>query len=289
MTVGATCPGYGQIVRRAAPPPERVTIQQAPVTVPMVTYGGRPVVDVSINGQGPFKLILDTGAGSTVLTEGLANELGIASMGQAMLGRPGSSQTAPGTLRHIDKIAIGTVELSGVFSVSTDLRSLFPEPEAPRGILAVSAFEGLVVTLDYPKGTVNFTKEALPDADGKTVFDWPEDEPLPLARLQVNGVEVLAHIDSGSAAGLQLPTSIVPKLTLAAKPEPAGTARAVGSETNVLQARLDGNVILGQYSFANPMLRFQDSNGAVGNIGFEWLKDFAVSVEPARHRFRLLK
>ncbi len=289
ITVCATCSGYCQIVKRGAPPPERVEMSQAHVSVAMATYDGRPVVEVAINGRGPFRVVLDTGAGGTVLTEELANEIGIASMGQAMLGRPGSDQVAPGTLRHVEKITIGAVELGGVFAVSTDLGSVFQGPDAPGGILSVSAFQGLVVTLNYPKSTVEFSKESLPDADAKTVFDWPGDEPLPTARLQVNGVEVLAHIDSGSAAGLQLPTSMIPKLTLAAKPEPAGIAKSVGSETKVLQARLIGNVTLGQYTFADPVLRFHESNAAVGNIGFEWLKDFAVSVEPGRHRFRLTK
>jgi len=290
LTVCASCSGYCQIVKRGgAPPPERVEMRQTHVSVAMATYGGRPVVEVAINERGPFRLVLDTGAGGTVLTEELANEISIASMGQAMLGRPGSDQVAPGTLRHVEKITIGAVELGGVFAVSTDLGLIFQGPDAPRGILAASAFQGLVVTLNYPRHTVDFSKESLPDADGKTVFDWPGDEPLPTARLQVNGVEVLAHIDSGSAAGLQLPISMIPKLTLAAKPEPASTAKSVGSETKVVQARLIGNVTLGQYTFADPVLRFHESNAAVGNIGFEWLKDFAVSVEPARHRFRLTK
>src|SRR5579864_4894820 len=289
VSVLVTSPGHSQIVRHGAPPPERVELGPAPATVVMATYGGRPVVEAAINGRGPFKLVLDSGAGGTVLTEALADELRIPSMGQAIVGRPGSDQAAPGTLRHIEKITLGAVSLSGVFAVSTELGSLFQGPDAPRGILAVSAFQGLVVTLNYPKSTVEFSRVPLPDADGKTVFDWPSDEPIPTARLEINGAEILAHIDSGSGAGLQLPSSMIPGLTLAAKPEPAGTARAVGSETKVLQARLIGSVTLGQYTFADPMLRFEESGAEIGNIGFEWLKEFVVSIEPARCRFRLLK
>lgn len=271
------------------PPPQRVEVTHAHVSVPMAMNDGRPVIEAVINGKGPFPFVLDTGAGATILTEELASEIGIASIGQAMLARPGSDRVAPGTLRQAEKIAVGAVELTGVFAISTDLGAVFRRADGPRGILPVSAFRSLVVTLDYPSRTVVFSKESLPAADGKTVFDWPADEVLPTARVRVNGVEALAHIDSGSAAGLQLPTSFIKQLTLATEPEPEGTASSVSGETKVLQARLTGNVTLGDYTFAAPMLRFHESNAAVGNIGFDWLKDFVVSVEPARRLFRLTR
>jgi beta-lactamase superfamily II metal-dependent hydrolase len=40
-------------------------LAQADNTVPMLDVGGGPMVDVRINGKGPYPLILDTGATDT--------------------------------------------------------------------------------------------------------------------------------------------------------------------------------------------------------------------------------
>ena len=52
-----------QFVHMQLPPPEKVEVPVAGVTVPLMgDVGGRPLVDVTINGNGPYPFILDTGA-----------------------------------------------------------------------------------------------------------------------------------------------------------------------------------------------------------------------------------
>ena len=48
----------------------------AGASVPMLDVGGRPMVEINIDGKGPFPFILDTGATATVIDTGLAAELG---------------------------------------------------------------------------------------------------------------------------------------------------------------------------------------------------------------------
>ena len=43
----------------------------------MQDMGGRPVVDLKINGKGPYRFVLDTGATATVIGEELSRELSL--------------------------------------------------------------------------------------------------------------------------------------------------------------------------------------------------------------------
>ena len=45
-------------------------------SVPMLDFGGRPVVEVMINGKGPYRFILDTGATVNVIDSSIATEIG---------------------------------------------------------------------------------------------------------------------------------------------------------------------------------------------------------------------
>ncbi len=55
----------------------RLDVPAGGTTVPMLDLGGRPMVDVRINGKGPYAVILDTGANVTAIDEALVNELGL--------------------------------------------------------------------------------------------------------------------------------------------------------------------------------------------------------------------
>src|SRR5262245_60099750 len=69
--------------------------------------GGRPVVDVFLNGNGPYRFLLDTGGQSNQVEAGLARTLGLAPTFRVELGTP------TGTLR-VPAGRIGQVSLGGV-------------------------------------------------------------------------------------------------------------------------------------------------------------------------------
>ena len=43
------------------PAPAGIVVPRDGVTIPMQDMGGRPVVEIKINGKGPYRFILDTG------------------------------------------------------------------------------------------------------------------------------------------------------------------------------------------------------------------------------------
>ena len=76
--------------------------------------GAQPLIllPVQINDRGPFDFILDTGAGTSLLSSGLAKELGVKTIGSK------EGQSAGGKvsvfLAKIDSIAIGETKLHDV-------------------------------------------------------------------------------------------------------------------------------------------------------------------------------
>jgi predicted aspartyl protease len=55
----------------------KIEVPAEGASVQMLDIGGRPVVEVKINGKGPFPFILDTGAMFTVIDSSLSDELSL--------------------------------------------------------------------------------------------------------------------------------------------------------------------------------------------------------------------
>src|SRR5579862_558916 len=129
------------------PDAERIDVPAGGVTVPTRNVGGRPTVEVEINGHGPFVMIVDTGATVTVVDPDLIAELHLP---RAMTDAIPATERGP---LRIDTLTIGTAVLHGVTVGEVGLLSgLGPNP--PRGVLSAAAFPGHLVILDYPKATL---------------------------------------------------------------------------------------------------------------------------------------
>src|SRR5262245_34612178 len=124
--------GHGPALHRRAPDPARIEVPAGGVSLPMADVGGRPVVEARINGKGPYRFILDTGASITVVEEALRAELSLPTPAGV---RAASPQGGPErTIVTIDEIRIGEAVLGGVMAAVMP-RGLLTGDDAPRGVL----------------------------------------------------------------------------------------------------------------------------------------------------------
>src|SRR5262249_31203105 len=123
--------------QQALPPPDKVELS-APVSVPMASPAGLPVASARINGRGPYKLIIDTGAGSSVFSESLAQELGFPSIAHAAMGRPGSTKPVAATVTRVAKIEIASLTTEGVMAVFADLSAVLKKAPGVEGVLSAA-------------------------------------------------------------------------------------------------------------------------------------------------------
>ncbi|AFY44231.1 TIGR02281 family clan AA aspartic protease [Nostoc sp. PCC 7107] len=75
--------------------------------------GGTPIVEVTFNGQQKFDMIVDTGASGTVITQQMANELGIVAVGKAK-ANTASSRAVEFPVGYVDSMAISGVRVNRV-------------------------------------------------------------------------------------------------------------------------------------------------------------------------------
>jgi predicted aspartyl protease len=291
MTITGTLkgsPALGIVFALAAGPqaPARpVALSSERVSAPMELEGARPVVAVTINGRGPYRFILDTGAHGSVVSKSLADELGLPVSGESELRSPAGGSGVVAKVVTIDRLAIGGASASGVVAASMDFASMFPSPEAPRGILSPSVFPGVLLTLDYPKQEVVVQRGELPAPDGSEVFEDVSEDGLPMIPLTVAGRSVKAHVDTGSPGGISLPKAMAADLPLASPLVEKHRARTVDKEFVIMGAPLKGELKLGRYTLENPDLAFTDL--PVANVGSDFLRRYAVTLDVRNHRVRL--
>jgi hypothetical protein len=243
------------------------------VTVPMLEVGGRPMIEVTINGKGPYALIFDTGASFTGIDGDLLDEVA-----------PGKSE--------LDELRIGGAAFRH-FAVHRmpALPASLAGTVTPRGVLSASAFPGSLVVYDFPARRVTITPGSLPAADGKRVFEYPAGEELPLVPVRVAGHEYWIHLDTGSPSGVTLPTRTATDVPLEAPPVEIGRARTMGGTFPVSRATVNGTIEIGAFPLTLTTVEFSDvrpgPEPAPGNVGVRVLGGFIVTFDSAHRRVQL--
>jgi hypothetical protein len=253
---------------------------------PMQFFGNRPVVEVSLDGQGPYLFILDTGAQGSVIDASLATELDLPVIGEQELISPAGGQPIKSSTVQIGTVGVGAITFHDVQAATMDLAAFLRDPNAPRGVLSASSFEGMLLAFEYPRKRITIRPGELAAADGREIFQYEAADVFPTIPISIAGVTIDTHLDTGSAHAFALPGKYKDLLPLASEPKEMGKARLVGREMPILGAPLDGTVEIGRYSFTNPELRFGEFF-PVGNIGNEILREFTVTLDSSNRRVRL--
>jgi len=131
---------------------------QSGASVRLAVVQGRPVVDqVRINGRGPYRFLLDTGAQTNQLQAGLVRELGLQASFQVAL------DTAAGTMRvkggRVDSLSLGTAVAMNqelLFTSLDEVHALLPEIQ---GVVGQEFLSNLDYLLDFGNHRLLFDAE----------------------------------------------------------------------------------------------------------------------------------
>jgi hypothetical protein len=262
-----------------APAPSAIHVPEEGASVPMLDWGGRPVVEATINGKGPYRFILDTGAHMTVIDDAVNEELSLP-----------ESESPMGHAIRIGTLRFGEIAVQGLIASVRPLRGLLKGDDAPRGVLSAASFPGYLLVLDYPGKRIVLRKGALDAADARTTFSYEASEGLPTVPVTVAGTTTRVHLDTGSSEGLTLPTRFLKSLPLRGEPREVGKARTHMGEYPISMAQVAGPVTLGTFALDLPEVSFSDVAPGpippVGQIGFEVLRRFVVTFDSKNRRIR---
>ena len=268
------------------PDTDRIELAGEEAVVPMASQGGHPVVEVMLDGKGPFRMVLDTGSSRSVLSDGLVEKLHLPVIGVTRVQSPLGPAPSAGKLARVARLDLGGLSVSEMTVVVADLSRVFRGKGDPVGLLSAALFSGYLVTLDTPRRRVVFRSGELPPANGASILPYDASQPLPTIRISVADVHVDAHVDTGSSRGLVLPAALAKKLPLTGPLLDAGKARTVGTSVPLREARLDGSVKIGRHVLKDPVIVFAQGAPA-GNIGFEILRLFALTLDHKNQRLRI--
>ncbi len=159
---------------------------------------GRVVAPISVNGQGPFRFIVDTGANRSVLSQALAEQLGLVPEGSGEVHSVHGVSTAP--LVSVDSLRYGQLSLGGAAMPMLQGAVLAGE----HGVLGVDGMRGRRLRMDFERNCI----EIVPAREARRLRGWATIRGelrfghLVVVRGAINGVRVHLLVDTGSDTSL---------------------------------------------------------------------------------------
>ena len=159
---------------------------------------GRAVALISINGQGPFRFIIDTGANRSVLSQALATRLGLAHSGMGMVHSIDGAD--PAMLVNVESLSFGAVRLSRGDTPVLD----GPMLDGEHGLLGVDGMAGRLLHVDFTRHCVEIYESAaqMPTQGWLSVPARMRFGSLLMVQGEIMGVHVNVLIDTGSSISL---------------------------------------------------------------------------------------
>jgi hypothetical protein len=258
------------------------------IEVPMSFYGTRPVIEVRVNGQGPFLFLIDTGAqGLARADSSLVGRLGLTFVGQD------SSSDASASVKRVlhevvfEELAIGTVHFRNVRALSRNYNTSDYLPHID-GILGFDLFSKFLLTLDYPGKRIRLSRGSLPKADGADVLELQRIEGNPYIEIRLGPRIFKALVDSGNIRDMDVPASIIRRLPLATYPKLVGRGGSVSGTFELREVRLQDSLRIGRHSVETPSVTFTDVYEEI-NLGSSLLRSFVVTFDQENGRVRFTK
>jgi predicted aspartyl protease len=157
---------------------------------------GRVVVPVMINGQGPFRFIVDTGANHSTISPGLVRTLGLKPAAVPSIMLDGITGTAQVSFVTIDRLQAGDLTIDG-----TSLPVVWaPVMAGADGILGAAGLTEKSLLVDFQRNRVVIARsvEAVVRAEATKIHALRPTHGLITLETMVGGVPVRAVIDTGS-------------------------------------------------------------------------------------------
>lgn len=257
--------------------------EQLAVQVPFEVVDGRIYVQVGVNGRGPFRFAVDTGASGigradTALTSALA---------LAPQGRATSSdgvQTAAVDTVHLDSLALGGLVKKDVEVITRDYGSRMPAQARFHGILALDFFADGLLVLDYPRNTLSFSRTMSLPPMGEGIIGYERAFRVPVS---VAGVRTEANLDTGANVSFVMPRALYTQVSQAPL-VPAGAGTLTNTRIETWRGTVPGPVTIGAATLSDVAVRVADSFPEM-LVGAHVLREFVVLIDQRVKRIALCR
>lgn len=191
----AAAPLHDVCALAASPPSDAL------VDMPFDLVDGRIYVDAQVDGAGPFRFAVDTGASGIARADvRLVDALGLPRIGRT--GNSDGVSTALANTVRLRSLALGALRHDDVVAITRDYNARQSADAAFDGILARGFFADGLLTIDYPRRRLSFSRirSLSPDRPGSLAYDRPFRIPVSIGDLHAE-----AQLDTGANVTLVLP------------------------------------------------------------------------------------
>lgn len=219
----------------------------------------RLTVPVSINGQGEYQFVVDTGADRSVLTPGLAERLALPRGPDVLVHGVSGSVTCP--TARVAHLRTGDARLAEVV-----LPILPYDRVGADGLLGVDILEGRNVIMDFRRKQLEVRRSQLVSGliRGPREVSVSADEKygrLTLADSRIAGARSLAFIDSGggvSIGNMALARAIAARRRRSSDLVQQARLLTAGGEMQLGEFRIVPSIVMGDLRVTNIPMAFAD-------------------------------
>jgi predicted aspartyl protease len=255
--------------RRVVAAPRFTRFDSPVVKVPLHGSKTLPLVEIKINGKGPYKLLVDSAANITLLQMRVADELKLPVL------RPGDASK----LVAVESIRIGDAVFKDLVVGARNW------DEKIDGVIGFNLFADCLLTMDYKHQQLILREGELQPENGKDIFKYGLDNRSPTLEITVGGERFTVLVDTGAAQGLVIPERIASKLKfngeIIAGPE-LKTFDTPKSRARI--GRLAGNINIGIHEISKPLIHIWED---VPVIGSAFLKEFIITFDQKNQTLRI--
>jgi predicted aspartyl protease len=242
------------------------------VEVPFEFYRDSVVVQVKVNGKGPFDMLLDTGVNPSIINRHTAEAIGLKVSAQGEQGSGSGREVNLAYETVLPRVELGGLSATNVQALAVDLSKMSQTFGKPLiGVLGYSLLKDRVVQFDYPKRVARFYSSspysqagAGSDSSNRTTLPFTYGDDILVNGITVNGKKVTATFDTGSNGTFQIAPGAITRLGLEKEAREARASHSVGfNGTAENRKGKVKNITIGGISVDGPEVVFFNKRGGL--------------------------
>ncbi len=246
--------------------------------VPLDMTGERPTAQLTISGV-TRTVIVDTGAGATVIFPEFADAAGLPRLAPLRASAPGQPGVE-GFMSEISNALLGSAPISKAMAAIVDLKLPL---EGISGVASPNMFAGSLVRFDFGRSELHvLPRDAahIPPVEKFDYYGTSFGRRIPAIPVTIGDEEYEAILDTGNGRGLVFPLSEADNFIIEGEMTPTKPVRMAGdNQLPAFLATIRGTIHVGPLTFENPELTFVDGVDEV-NVGMAFLRQLVITLDP---------
>jgi predicted aspartyl protease len=258
------------LIQRIRAGASRLVFPGDSAVLPLVGTPTLPLVEVRINGAGPYRFLIDLGSNVTLLRRNVVD----ASGATVLVERTSTDIVEIGTM------GLGAARLERVTAGSYDELDV-------DGVLGYNVLQYSSFTLDFPEQRLVLHRRSLPPPDGRSVIAYRLVERMPFVSVSLGPDSLWVNLDTGANEWMTIPPSLRNQLRWQSGPDSG--RRVTNNQTGaarVLEGRLVDTLRVGELTVPSPLV-YVNPDAETAWLGAAAMNRAVWIFDPARLRVQI--